>query len=238
MCDILELVSITGSRARAAVIAVLYGEASRRRSINDLAATAGIPWTAAAREIRRLVRLGLVRAVADRHQGGGAVYEADPSFPIHGELRRLVLSATGTAHALRQALDPLDASQLTWIHGTYALGLRADGPGRIRVVSITKRTREVHEKLAGLGRARREITSDVMSPAEWTQRLERHEMRVWAIRRSPRLWVIGDDARLVQRERHEIEMRATWKHVLENWREEFGWDDDWDPERVAYASTR
>lgn len=54
-------------------------------------------------------------------------------------------------------------------------------------------------------------------------------MRARAIRRRARMWLLGSEEILRQRERSEILRRETWKHALENWRDEYEWDEDFDP---------
>lgn len=232
----MDLRSITGSRVRAAILCALFGEDHGRHTIGDLATLAGATAPAVSREVGRLVSAGLVRTVPYRHSRRGPLYEADPALPAYAELRRFLLSATGTGAAIRDALRPIDPDQLTWIYGDHALGIVSR---RLTLASISSRRREIGEGLAAL---RRDlgcwIMADVVGLPEWAQRVQRHELRAWAIRRAPRIWLIGDDERLRNAEHSEIAIQAARKELVVSWREEYEWDDEHDPSRVAIAPTR
>lgn len=227
------LPSITGSRARAAILIELFGDDPRHRSISDLARAAGIRPSAAAREVRRLVASGLAMN-ADPARRQGARYRAG-EFPGHLELRRFVLATHGHAARIRAALAPLDPRQLAWVHGRYAQGQPI--PRQIRVAVICREPRDARARLGpladGLGY---QILVDAMRISESVVRLQKREMRVIAIRRAPRLWLIGDDEQLRRREHSEAQDRAALKAAIANWREELSdeWDEDYDPFKRPY----
>lgn len=228
MCRITDLRSITGSRARAGIIAELFKEDAGGRSVSALAEAAGVRRTAAVREARRLVAAHVLRPMPLVSRVQGPLYEPDPSFAGHLELRRLVFVTVGLAGAIRRRLLPLDPHQLSWIHGPYAEGRLFRR--QIRLAVITQRRREMSEVLTGLGRQiGYELVIDVATLAEWVTRLQKREMRARAIRRAARMWLVGDEELLRQSERAEMSSRATWKAALANWREELS--DDWDDDR-------
>jgi len=218
--------SITGSRARAAILAELLGDDARPHSVSELARLAGVQRSAALKEVRHLVRIGLLRpALPDRRQG--PLFEA-AVFPGHLDLRRFVVVAHGHAGRIRAAVEPLDPRQLVWIHGHYAEARTVRR--QIRIAALTADPRRTRERVAALAsELGMELAVDAMTSAEWARRLERREMRVLAIRRATRLWLIGSDELLRALERSEAQDHATWKKVLANWREEAEWDEDWDP---------
>lgn len=227
------MLSITGSRVRAAVLGELLGDEPHPRSIAELAKVAGVQRSAVFREVRRLVAAGLIEAAVP-HRKQGPLYQA-AAFPGHLDLRRFVVLSHGHAARVRAALVPLDAQQLAWIHGTYA---RSRPTARqIGVVSICGDPRAARDRLAALSdEIGFRIVVDAMRIAEWVTRLQKREMRVLALRRAQRLWVIGDDDLLRRRERDESDARAALKHAIANWREELSdeWDEDYDPLRRPY----
>ncbi len=155
------------------------------------------------------------------------LFEADPSFPGHLELRRFVLVTVGDAGRIRRAIAPVDPDQLAWIHGPYAEAtsfVRA-----IRVAAITREPRAVRDQLASVIDLHRPVAVDAMTIKEWSVRLTQREMRILAVRRATRLWLIGNDDLLRRRERRELEWRETWKQALANWKDEVEWDEDYDP---------
>lgn len=228
MCGVLkELEAITGSLARAAVLEELI-VAERPRSATDVTRGRRVQLTGVRREIERLVAAGLVRRSTWNMPDHSHMFEIDPAHPGYPDLRRAVLVMAGPASLIRGALLPIDPTELAWIHGPYA-----EGPvvlPRMRVAVITARGREIRQALARvMPQTGHRLVTDVMSISEWITRLQRREMRIRAIRRATRMWLIGSDTLLRRAERHETEDRATWKAAIENWRDEYDWDEDYDP---------
>lgn len=225
MCRVLgALRAITGSHARAAVLEELV-TAARPRSATDVAGDRRTQLTAIRRELESLTRAGLVRRAEYTRSDHSRLFEMDPAFPGYPDLRRAVLVMTGPPAAIRRSVAPIDPRQLAWIHGPYA-----EGPvplWRIRLLVITSRPRQIRrafEKVQHELGAR--PMADVMSIAEWVTRLQQRDLRVRAIRRSVRMWLLGSDEALRNAERHEIERRDLWKAAMENWRDEYEWDAD------------
>lgn len=220
--------AITGSRARAGILAELLAESSGPRSTSALARAAGVRPFAVRRELASLIEAGVIRRSAHEVRVGSPLHEADPSYPGFLELQRLVRITCGVAGLVRRAIQPLDVDQLAWIHGPYAEGRTVSR--RLSVAVITRRRRQVAERLREVQRdIGWAIIAEVATIAEWVLRLERREMRARAIRRRARMWLLGSEEILRQRERSEILRRETWKHALENWRDEYEWDEDFDP---------
>lgn len=209
-------------------MSALFTETGGSRSVSDLARAAGVNWSAADREVRRLVAQGIIRRMPAVSRKQGPLFEADPSFPGHLDLRRFILVAAGDAGRMRRAIAPLDPQQLAWIHGPYAETTSFIRP--IRLAVITRETRAVRDRLSSVERdLHRPLALDVVTMDEWALRLARREMRVLAIRRATRLWLIGDDDLLRRRERMAATDHVAWKQALANWREEAEWDEDFDP---------
>lgn len=194
----------------------------------ELARAAGISHSAVHSEVSALLTAGVIRR---RHAGDSRpMYEADPSFPGAVELRRVVCLLAGTAARLTEAAAAVDARSLVWIHGPYAELPSVNTHLRIAAISQERRTLRHALESAAL-HPRRRPSVDVMSIAEWVMRLQRRDMRLLAIRRAQRLWILGDGEELRRRERGEIASRETLKRAIANWREELSddWDEDYDP---------
>lgn len=221
-----ELLTITGSRARAGIVAELLRESGGARTAAELTRAAGVKGFGVRRELKRLMDAGLIRKL-DR-DSGRTHYQVDPSFAGLPELRRFVRITAGVAGGIRLALLDIDDDQLAWAFGRYAIS--SYNTFEIDLVVLTRQKRKVVKSLSSLRTGHR-IRPLVMSVAEWVNRLEKKELRARAIRRSYRLWILGDDERLTQEEQRYISSRATLQHALANWREELSdeWDDDWDP---------
>lgn len=226
---------MTGSRVRAAVLEELFGEAARPRSVSSLARIAGARHFAVQKELARLRAAGVIRE-RPLERKAGPLYEADPRSPGHLELCRYFRVTGGTPARIREAIALLDPVQLAWVYGPYAEG--TPGPAPICVVSISREPRRVREAIRGVEcPPGRPLVVDAVSIAEWTYRLERRELRVLAIRRAPRLWLIGDPTELRRRERSEIASRKSRQDAIRNWREELSddWDENFDPYAPAWG---
>lgn len=223
------MLAITGSRVRAAILRELFGDDPRPRAISDLARATGADYSAIRREVLALVRDGVLRpARSDRKLG--PVYEGDPEFPGHLELRRLVLVTEGLPARIREAIAAVDPRALGWLYGRDAES--ASFMPVVRLAAITRDARGVRERLQAIEtEPGQRLALEAMSIDEWTYRLERREMRVLAIRRAQRLWLLGDGEALRTLESSAIGGRRIWRDAIKNWREELSddWDDDFDP---------
>jgi hypothetical protein len=198
----------------------------------ELARSSGVHHSAVRREVLRLVGEGILRRWP-HSEDPRPKYDADPAFPAYLQLRRLMCLLSGPAVRFREAATKIDPSALLWIHGPYAEAPATLAP--IRLAAIARQPRLLRKRLHEVGgdpeMVRRRLIVDAMSIEEWVTRLEKREMRLLAIRRAQRLWIVGDGDSLRRRERAEIEARTTLKNAIKNWREELSdeWDENWDP---------
>lgn len=222
------MLAIAGSRSRAAILAQLFGDDALPRSVTELARAAGLSHSAMHNEVSALLAAGVIRRrPGDRRPK----YVADRSFPAAVEISRVVCLLAGTAARLREAAAAVDARSLVWIHGPYAELPSVNAS--LRIAAITEERRALRSALEGAAvHPRRRPSIDVMSIAEWVVRLRQRDMRLLAIRRAQRLWVLGDGDQLRRQERGEMEARDILKRAIANWREELSdeWDEDFDPD--------
>jgi DNA-binding transcriptional ArsR family regulator len=226
------MLAITGSRSRAAILALLFGDHAVPMSLMELARAAGVRHSAVRRELSALLAAGVIRT-----WGAGGPrpnYVADRAFPAAVELSRVVCLLSGTAARLREAAAAVDVRALVWIHGPYAELPAANAKLRIAAISWQRRALRSALESAAATDPRRPPVVDVLSIAEWVTRSQRRDMRLLAIRRAQRLWILGDGAQLRLHERGELTSRETFKRAIANWREELSdeWDDDYDPDRT------
>lgn len=214
---------MTGSRARAAILTFLVSDGRGAGSVTEIAAKAGLARYAVERELGHLIEGGLIRKV-DIGPTAHALYQAVRSFPGFLELWRFVVLTSGKAARIREALAA-DGHQLAWIYGPYIEGAYTR---KIPIVVITRAPKASARALQALRGSGFVVDATVMTIAQWSLRLERRDLTVLRLRKAQRLWLIGDSATLRKQEKFERETRRTWKTVLENWREEFLWDDDLD----------
>jgi DNA-binding Lrp family transcriptional regulator len=222
---------ITGSVARALIIAHVVDAEGSPHSVARLSEVLGVPRTGVVREMRRLVAAGVLREAPFEGKRSAALYELDARQPGLVELRRFVQLNLGAAGQIRDAVHECSPRSLAWIYGAYAEGRLFSRS--IRVVVLTHDRRSVTAKLASIGErmAPTEIVVDAMSLKEWTYRLQRREFRALRLRRTQRMWLLGSDEELRRAEAGEIRAKETLKKLMANWREELSddWDDSWDP---------
>lgn len=175
------------------------------------------------RELGYLIEGGLIRKVdgVTAHPS----YQVVRSFPGFIELWRFVILTSGKAARIHEVLAADGGRQLAWIYGPYIEGGYARTIPIVVITRAPKASARALQALKGCGFA---VDATVMTFAQWALRLERRDLTVLRLRKAQRLWLIGDSATLRREEKLEVESRRTWKTVLENWREEFLWDDDLD----------
>ena len=86
-------------------------------SLSELASRAGTSLGGTHKEVERLQTSGLVRSMT---VGRNRLIEADPSSPVHHELRGLLRKTLGPEPLLRAALNDLDGIHEAFIYGTWA----------------------------------------------------------------------------------------------------------------------
>ena len=86
------------------VLGLFFGQPARAFYLSDVIALAGAGTGAVQREVVRLVRGGLLSAVA---RDGRKVYQANARAPIFAELCSIVEKTSGVTAQLRRALAPL-----------------------------------------------------------------------------------------------------------------------------------
>lgn len=216
------LATLTGSRVRADVLAILFAGHSRSWKPMELEALTGRSHSPIYRELLRLVAAGLLRKQRRvPHQ-----FEVDADTPVAREIRRLVLQTRGRVPRLRHALVQLRSRTLAWAVGGSLRGT----PGRTSLIVLTSAPKSlVRLQLAKLTAAGTDV--HVMSVSEWVTRLDKGDVFLRQARRARKLWILGTWDELARRERAEIDSRRLLQTVRRNWREELSdeWDEDWDP---------
>jgi predicted nucleotidyltransferase len=178
------------------VLAVLFGRPDRSYYANEVIALAQSGTGAVQRELADLSAAGLLTV---SKLGNQKHYQANASTPVFTELRLLVLKTTGLADVLRAALAPL-ATQIdaAFIYGSVARQQdTAQSDVDVMVVSSTLAYGEVFGALesvtSSLGR---KVNPTLYTPNDWTRRIEQDSAFVTRVGRQPKIWLIGNEARL------------------------------------------
>lgn len=188
------LVTLMGSDARARVVTALFGTPPPQLYQRELARITQLPIVAVQRELRRLVAAGFLRT--DR-VAGRRVYSADPRGAVFGELSAIVMKLRGIGAALTRVLRGREDVQLAWVFGSYAAG-GVTGSSDVDVIVLGKVSpRRLAIQIREVERAiDRSVNEHVLSTAEWTRRLRSDDGFLDNVRKSPKVWLIGDDDEL------------------------------------------
>ena len=184
-------------KTRAAVLRELYLNVDRRISFNELIRRTQSGAGAVSRELKILGDAGLV---TEQREGNQRFLAAATDSPVYSELKSLISKCSGAPFVLREALSGVeDRIAVAFVFGSVAKGIeRQDSDldlfvvGSIGYSILTERVQAVENRL---GRPVRTLYFDANSPAD-RKSLRKPSMK--AITHGPKLFVIGDEARLAE----------------------------------------
>ncbi|WP_328532255.1 MarR family transcriptional regulator [Nocardioides sp. NBC_00368] len=137
-------------------------------SMTDLAERVGLPYPTVHREVARLLDAGLL---ADRRVGRTRLVKGNEQSPLLAPTREILLTVTGPAVLLREALEGLDGIERAYIFGSFAARAKGEpGPppndidlmviGRPDVRAVYEVCREVSDSVGRI------VNPTIMSPEE------------------------------------------------------------------------
>ncbi len=180
---------------RQAVLGLLFGHAEQEFYQQEITRAAGVNLSAVQRELRNLVKAGLVKS---KRRGNRVYYQANRRSPLFGELQGIVLKTTGLADVLREALTPLQEKiQVAFVFGSLASGSATSESdvdlmviGEVGLRELAPLLPAVRDKLG------REINPVTVQPREWADRLRDGNHFMEAVAREPKIFLIGDEDEL------------------------------------------
>lgn len=188
------LAALVTSEARARVLTALYGDPGRTFYQRELARTTGLPLQAVQRELRRLHQAGFIRTSV---VGGRRLYQADADSAVFSELQSIVLKLRGGGAALRQALADVRGVKLAWIFGSFAAGTAGASSDIDVMVVGSASARQLRTALGPVERSLgRTVNEHVIETDEWRQRIAKRDGFIREVRRSPKLWIVGEESAL------------------------------------------
>ncbi len=184
-------------KVRRSVLSLLFGHPDESFYLREIAQATGSAVGAVQRELRRLVRAGLV---SQRRQGNQVYYPANRRSPVFPELRGLMVKTCGVADVLREALAGLaERIELAFIYGSVAQGTEQPESdvnvmviGDVTFGEVADAVRTAEERL------QREVNGSVYRIAEVRERLARHDHFLTSVIRGPRIFLIGDEGGLAR----------------------------------------
>jgi predicted nucleotidyltransferase len=190
MLDVLLL-----GKTRAAILRELYLNADRRISFNELVRRTRSGAGAVSRELKTLGDAGLV---IEEREGNQRFLAAATASSVYPELKSFISKTSGVPHLLRDALRDIEEQiLLAFVFGSVAQGReRADSDLDLFVVGsagysvVTERVRAIENRLG------RPVQVLYFDPASAADRKSLRKASMKAIARGPKLFVMGDEARL------------------------------------------
>lgn len=175
------------------VLALLFGQPSRRFQSAELIRLAGSGTGAAHRVLTTLAEAGLVTV---SRSGNQKHYQANRDCPVFAELHGLIVKTVGVVEPLRGAL----AAKARRIRAAFVYGSLATGADRagsdidLMVISDSLGYPDLFEALQVAEAAlARPVNPNVMTLADWRAKRARPGSFAARIAAGPRLWVMGSD---------------------------------------------
>lgn len=184
------LSEILSSRTRAEIFKLLFGTVEEELHVREIQRRSGLNDSTIRQELRKLVRLDLVKKRKDSNR---VYYKANRSSPLYPELRNIVFKTAGLADVLRDALQD-DRIRVVFVFGSMARsGGTADSDVDLFVIGNVG-LRKISEMLSGVTeKIGREVNPHVMSRDEFQKRLKSSEHFISSIIKSPKLFIIGTE---------------------------------------------
>jgi len=177
-------------RRTAAVLSVILGGSEMRMYQRQIARRSGLRLLQAQRALHALAEIGILRA---EREGNRVYYSLDPSCPILGELKTIVLKTAGLVDVLRGALSDLPRIEAAFVYGSMARG-EPSADSDIDLIVLGGVT--LQELLQRLGRVQdilaREVNPTVYPVPEFQQKIADGHHFLTAVIEGAKLFVIGD----------------------------------------------
>jgi DNA-binding transcriptional ArsR family regulator len=194
------LAELLSSRVRAEVFRLLFGVNESELHGRELARRSRVNESALRQELRKLKRIGLVRA---RRAGNRVYYRSNTDHPLFSEIHGLVLKTGGLVDVIGEVLTGARI-KVAFVFGSVAEGKETASSdvdlmvvGSLGLRELTSLLGRTAEKLE------REINPHVLTEVEYQDRIERADHFVTNVLSGPKLFVVGsqDDLEAMGEER-------------------------------------
>ena len=179
------------SKLRVDLLSLFFGRSDEEFYVRQIEKILGEDVGNISRELRNLESVGLL---ASRKAGNQKYYLLDRAFPLHDELRSMVVKTTGVAGLLTRCLSKMEKIDYAFIYGSFAVGQERTGSDVdlmvIGGVSLEELIRRLKEPEATLGR---EIQPSLYSMREVAKRLREKEPFISRVMKEPKIMLIGEE---------------------------------------------
>ncbi|EFK07885.1 putative toxin-antitoxin system, toxin component [delta proteobacterium NaphS2] len=178
------------SRARAAVFRLLFLDTEKELHVRELQRRSRLNDSTIRQELKKLVRLDLVKGRKDSNR---IYYRASRDHPLYPEIRNLVIKTNGIAEVLGNAMMD-ERIHIAFVFGSIATGdERGDSDvdlfviGDIGFRALSERLSDCSEKIE------REINPYVMTEDEYEKRIRSEEHFISRVMKSPKIFIVGTE---------------------------------------------
>lgn len=184
------LSEILSSRSRAAVFKLLFSGSERELHLREIQRRSGLNDSTLRQELKKLVRLDLVKRRKDSNR---VYYRANRDHPLFTEIRNLVIKTTGMVQVLHEAIETQQVN-VAFVFGSIATGEETAGSDVDLLVIGDIGLRALSELLSGCSEViGREVNPYVMTRDEYRKRVASDEHFITHVLKSPKLFVVGTD---------------------------------------------
>jgi len=188
------LAEILSSKVRAEIFRALFGLNLSELHLRELERYSGCAVGTVQTEMKKLIRLDLVRM---RRAGNRLYYRANREHPLYPEIRGMVVKSVGLVDVLRGALEKYPEIAIAFVFGSVAAKQEKAYSDIDLMIIGSMGLRKVTSILAETAvMVNREINPHVIEVAEFARRMSEKEHFVTQVLSLPKLFIIGSENEL------------------------------------------
>jgi uncharacterized protein len=184
-------------KTQRAVLNLLYTHPDQSFYVREIVRYADLGFGAVERELKKLLRGGLIKR---SRRGNQVYYAADRSCPVFPDLRNLIVKSSGVAAVIRTALEPLrNRIHVALIFGSVARGyLRNESDVDVLMVGEADFGEIASALYSTQEQLQREVNPVVYPEAEFRDKIAENHHFVASVLREPKIFLIGDEDELAR----------------------------------------
>jgi predicted nucleotidyltransferase len=188
------LSEIFSSKIRSEIFRLLFGISNEPLHMREIERRSGLSIGTIQQELKKLVRLELVKT---RRDGNRLYYEANKEHPLYPDIRNLVLKTAGLSEVIRRTLKPNPSIKIAFIFGSIA---RQEEKGKSDVDLMVLGEiglRQLTGLLSGVSeQIGREINPYAMNIKEFLKRKSAKDHFLTQVLESPKIFIVGTENEL------------------------------------------
>jgi predicted nucleotidyltransferase len=190
------LAEILSSKIRSEIFRLLFGVNGGSLHMREIERRSGLTIGTIQQELKKLVRLNLIK---ERKDGNRLYYEANRAHPLYPEIRNLVLKTIGLVQIFKEALKNEPAIKLAFIFGSVARQDEKDKSDVDLMVIGDLGMRQLTGLLSGISdQISREINPHVFTKKEFLKRKTGKDHFLSQVLEFPKLFLIGNENELAE----------------------------------------